>query len=194
MNKELRPKKCRGCGEKFTPARPLQVACSPNCAYAVARANGTKRRAAQYRVDKEKSKTVSEHSAEAKVIMQKYARLRDRNLGCCSCDKPKEWSGQWHGSHYRPATNSAIRFNLWNINKSCSVCNNHKSGNHAGYTPKLIEKIGQDKVDWLNSQNQVVKYSIEYLVRLKKIFKEKIRRLEKRMLYGKLRELKNAKD
>jgi len=112
---------------------------------------------------------------EAQAIINRYVRLRDKDLGCISCDKPAAWQGQWHASHFRSVgASSATRFNLWNIHKSCSICNNWKSGNLSEYEPRLRAKIGDEKVDWLRTQNQRAEYSIEYLKRLIKIFKRKI--------------------
>jgi hypothetical protein len=120
--------------------------------------------------------------AECQVIVNKIVRLRDRHLPCCSCDRPASWDGQWHASHFRSVgAASALRFNLLNIHKGCSICNHHLSGNIAGYTPRLVEKIGREKVDWLYTQNQLAAYDIEYLKRFKSVMGKRLRRLEKRM-------------
>jgi len=109
-------------------------------------------------------------------------RLRDRNLPCCSCDRPATWDGQWHASHFRSVgAASSIRLNLWNIHKSCSPCNVHLSGNLLNYKPRLIERIGAERVEWLEAQNQVKRYEIEYLKRFKKVMGERLKRLEKRI-------------
>ena len=122
-------------------------------------------------------KTLRQLANEAQEKVNLYVRLRDAKEGCISCEKPASWDGQWHASHYRSVgAASAVRFNLWNIHKACSVCNHHKSGNIAEYTPRIISKIGQEKVDWLNSQNDVVKYTREYLIRIKKVFSIKASR------------------
>jgi len=184
----MKGKKCKHCGETFTPSRSMQQACSIFCAVALVEKLNQKRAAKSDRQDKkavreklEKLKTRKEWADEAQVVVNKYVRLRDAHLGCVSCDKPASWDGQWHASHFRSrGAASAIRFNLWNIHKSCSICNNWKSGNLGEYEPRLREKIGNEKVDWLRTQNQQADFSIEYLKRLKKVFSQKIKRLEKR--------------
>jgi len=99
-----------------------------------------------------------------------------------SCDKPATWDGQWHASHFRSVgAASAVRFNLWNIHKACSVCNNWKSGNLSEYEPRLTIKIGADKVEWLRTQNQVISYSVNYLTRIKTVFAKKAKRLQTRL-------------
>ena len=73
-----------------------------------------------------------------------------------------------------------MRLNLWNIHKTCSICNHHLSGNIAAYKPRLIAKIGAEKVAWLEAQNQVVRYDIEYLKRYKRVMGKRLARLEGR--------------
>lgn len=131
---------------------------------------------------KEALKSERDWLNECQVIANRYARVRDRNDGCISCDKPASWDGQWHGSHFRSVgAASAVRLNLWNIHKACSVCNNWLSGNIGEFTPRLVEKIGQDKVEWLKSQNAVTRYGAEYLKRYKAVIGKRLRRMEKKV-------------
>lgn len=176
-----KPKTCKQCGSLFTPARPLQRVCSPICASRLVK-EAKKQERESVKVRKEAIKSKADWAREAQSVVNKYVRLRDAHLGCVSCDKPANWQGQWHGSHFRSVgAATAVRFNLWNIHKACSVCNNWKSGNLSEYEPRLMEKIGSDKVDWLRTQNQLVRYDVPYLKRLKKIFTKKVKRMEKRL-------------
>ena len=181
-------KKCKVCKTDFNPMRPMQKVCSPLCALEVSRQATEKKKAKEAQEDRKKTrekldaiKPRKDWADEAQVIINKYVRLRDAHLGCVSCDKPASWDGQWHASHFRSrGAASAIRFNLWNIHKSCSICNNWRSGNLSEYEPRLRNKIGNQKVDWLRTQNQPSSYSIEYLKRLKAVFSKKIKRIERR--------------
>lgn len=174
----MRLKTCKACGDKFAPDRPLQVVCSVPCAWAYTAKENAKTDRRLTREAKAKLKTRRDWLREAQSAVNSYVRARDAHLGCVSCDKPASWDGQWHASHFRSTgAASSVRFNLWNIHKSCSVCNNFKSGNLGEYTPRLRAKIGDEKVDWLYSQNTPVAYSIEYLQRLKKVFNKKTKRL-----------------
>lgn len=179
-------RKCKVCRTHFTPVRPLQSVCCPACALVLAR-NVTEKNLAKAKAEDrkktkeklEKMKTRKDWADEAQAVVNKYVRLRDAHFGCVSCDKPAAWPGQWHASHFRSrGAASAIRFNLWNIHKSCSICNNWKSGNLSEYEPRLRKKIGDQKVDWLRTQNQQSNFTIEYLKRLKAIMSKKIKRLE----------------
>ena len=181
-------KKCKVCGSEFTPGKPMQRVCSLACALSIASLAKAKRErtalAADKKLTREKldaMKTRSDWAKEAQAEVNRYVRLRDVHMGCVSCDKPATWDGQWHASHFRSVgAASAVRFHLWNIHKACSVCNNWLSGNLSEYEPRLREKIGGEKVDWLRTQNQVVSYSVEYLKRLKSVFAKKANRLVKR--------------
>lgn len=134
---------------------------------------------------KEKLKTVSDWEDECRKIVQKIARIRDRNDGCISCHLPATWGGQWHGSHYRShGACSSLQFHLWNIHKACSSCNHQKGGNIIEYRPRLIAKIGQERHDWLMAQPKAGwKHGpayIEYLKRFKKVMGKRLRRMERR--------------
>jgi len=143
------------------------------------------RKKREARVHKEKLeaiKPLKDWESEAQQWVNKYVRLRDRNDGCISCNKPASWGGQWHASHYRTTkAASCVRFNLWNIHKACSQCNNHLSGNIGEYTPRIIEKIGIEKFEYIKSQNHTIRYTVEYLKRIKGIFKKKCAKLEKKL-------------
>ena len=182
MKKTPRTKKCRNCGKQFNPFSSIAVACSPKCAIdlveerkeKVARRENKERKKAFYSKDMPLQLKLTEK------VINKYARIRDKGKPCISCDKPDNGQHQRHASHYKSVgSNSALRFNLWNIHASCKQCNKDLSGNIGEYTPRLIAKIGQDKYDWLLSQNQTVKYDVIYLQRLRKIFAKKTRRLER---------------
>jgi hypothetical protein len=183
-------KACRICKLSYMPRSSLQVVCSPPCAIAHAEKTRQKREKCEQKavrkVDREKKqklKTWQQWFNEAKEVAQKYARIRDYRLGCVSCSKPPNWHGQWHGSHFRPAGNfKAVALNLWNIHKACSECNNWKSGNLVEMTDTLVVKIGQEKVDWLKSQTQPYRHSIEYLARYKKVIGKRCRMMEKRLI------------
>ena len=169
---------CKVCGASFTKLRHMQSVCSLKCAKALPKI-ARKAEKEQLRQRKEKAKPRSKWLAEAQAAFNKYVRLRDKDLPCVSCGRPATWDGQWHASHFRSVgAASAVRFHLWNVHKACSICNNHKSGNLSEYEPRLREKIGGDKVDWLRTQNQRVRYSVEYLARLKAVFNRKANRLK----------------
>lgn len=181
LNSQPRPRECAQCKSWFTPQRMGAKVCGPLCAARFVRAKNEAEKAA-FKVRKEKLKRTSQWEEECRRIVQKIARLRDRNDGCISCHLPATWGGQWHGSHFRShGAASAVQFHLWNIHKACSSCNRDKGGNLEGYRPRLVEKIGQEKVDWLLSQNQIVRHDVDYYKKFKRVMAKRLRRLEKRI-------------
>ncbi len=180
-------KVCKVCRCNFLAPRGLQKArvCGPVCALTFAKSARAKAEKVRLIRDRRETKVklrelepIARLEKRAEAAVNAYVRVRDRDKGCISCDRPANWDGQWHASHFRSVgAASAVRFHLWNIHKGCSICNHHLSGNIAEYTPRLVALRGQECVDWLKSQNQVVRYSREYLERLRAVFAKKTRRL-----------------
>ena len=178
--KAPKPKACKNpaCRGSFVPQRLGQAVCSPKCALATVEVQKAKEKKSlalagrrDIKVRKEALKTRADHAKEAQMVMNRYVRLRDAHLGC-----------QWHCSHFRSVGAAAhLRFNLWNMNKSCSQCNAHLSGNIMVYRPRLVEKIGAEKVAWLECNHDLVRHEIPYLKRLKAVFTKKAKRLEARI-------------
>jgi hypothetical protein len=176
-----KPRACKACGKDFSPRMPMQSVCSPRCARKSVQLAKVEERA-KVALRKDAAKPRGKWLAECQAIINRYVRLRDRDLPCCSCDRPASWDGQWHASHFRSVgAASGIRFHLWNIWKGCSICNNHLSGNIAGYRPRLLERIGAERLAWLEAQNGVVRYEIDYLKRFKAVMGKRLKRLEKRL-------------
>jgi hypothetical protein len=167
----------------------MQRACCPGCALELAKADRERKAVKAAKEDRKMTraklaaiKPRAKLLAEAQAAVNRYVRLRDAGRPCVSCDRPPSWDGQWHASHLRSVgAASAVRFNLWNIWRACSICNHHLSGNLAEYEPRLRALIGDAKVDWLRAQNQRVTYDRDYLLRLRAVFTKKARRIESRI-------------
>lgn len=168
------------------------VACGEACAQAVAEAQrlkdlrlAEKRVRIQAQADKVASRTIRQWLALAEKAVNRYVRARDFFDGCISCEKGSHWDGVWHASHYKSVgSNSRLRFNLHNIHKGCEQCNIHRAGNATEYRRRLEVKIGADRVEWLQCQNGVTKYTPEYLARLITVMNKKALRQEKRNKVG----------
>lgn len=172
----LRSRKCRICFTRFTPDRAIVKWCSAECGALVAKeAVEKKAREAEKavkvadRAKREALKPRSKWLAEAQAAVNALVRYRDRHEGCISCSRPATWDGQWHASHYKSVGAApALRFDMANIHKACSICNNHLSGNIGAYTPRLLAKVGQLEFDRLNGPQPVVKHTIEEIAAIKK--------------------------
>ena len=185
MIRVLKQKICKVCAREFTPFRSLAKACSVPCALEWARRCATKRADREAKAErratreaKERLKTRGDHLRELQQIFNTFIRLRDADQGCISCYRPATWNGQWHASHFRSVGAAPeIRFEPLNVHKACSICNNYLSGNIAGYRPRLIEKIGLEKVEWLEQNHESPKYTIEEINEMKRFYREKCKQL-----------------
>ncbi|NML34925.1 recombination protein NinG [Paraburkholderia antibiotica] len=191
--KALKPRKCRMCSNVFIPFRSTTTVCSPKCAEAwsnklkaqkAARAKREERKSLAER--KAKLKTRREWIAECQAIVNKVARLRDQlaDRGCISCGSyPTErFGGGMDAGHFRSVGSAAhMRFFLPNISAQCKKCNRDLGGSHTNYRKGLIERIGINRVEEIESMQWTAKWDIDYLKRLKKVMNKKARRLERRI-------------
>lgn len=189
----LRPKKCASCKTVFTPARTMQKVCGPYCAAAharklaeqkAARANRAERKSLAER--KAKLKTRREWIAECQAVVNKVARLRDilAGHGCISCGaRPQQkFGGTFDAGHYRSVGSAPhLRFFLTAIRGQCVRCNRDLGGSAVNFRKGLVERIGINRVEEIESMQWTAKWDIDYLKRLKKVMNKKARRLERRI-------------
>lgn len=172
----MKEKKCRYCKEKFTPFNSLQPFCFKNeCITKHNKTTLEKKKAKAKKEFRENDKSTLLKLAQ--TVVNKYIRLRDLNKPCISCGHLGD--RQIHAGHYRPmGNNQQLRFYTLNIFAQCSICNNYKSGNLAEYRLNLIKKIGLAKVEEIEANQERGNYSVEYLQRLIKVFRKKIKLYE----------------
>lgn len=112
------------------------------------------------RSDKKKAKD------KAWKAMSLYIRLRlaDSNgyCTCITCGHVGHYTKGMHGGHFVPkAQGDAARFEFDNVHVQCYRCNMNLGGNGAEYTPFMISKFGQERVDEIRQlAGKVVKYTI----------------------------------
>lgn len=174
-----RMKKCKSCKEKFTPYNSTQTACNLICALDIVEAAKAKKARKELREGRERLKSVTDYKKEAQTAFNSYIRARDKGKPCISCDKPDNGQHQRHASHYRSVgACSSLRYNTFNVHTSCATCNSVLSGNLIEYRIRLVKKLGIERVEWLECQNEVTRYDVDYLKRLKKIFNKKTKGLK----------------
>ena len=172
----MKKKKCKNCLKYFIPERELQPVCSFNCAIEWSKKPKVQK---AYKMEKkkeliEKYPDKSKWLANAQTVVNKYIRLRDLNKPCCSCGHFGD--RQFHSGHYQNVGgHRQLRFYTLNIHKQCSICNNWKSSNNEKYRPFMINKYGLDFVEKLESNQERGNYTVEYLQRLIKVFRKKIK-------------------
>jgi hypothetical protein len=192
--KPARPKKCRvaTCRASFVPAKPFQTWCSPDCAVAIIRQRQDKQRKSfaererrEIKVRKEKLKSRADHLREAQAAVNEYVRLRDAHLPCISCDSmPNDndlmTGSRWDAGHYRSVgACPELRFEPLNIHRQCVKCNRNLSGNAVEYRIRLVQRVGAEKVAWLEGLHPPCKYTVEEIKTIKAKYRAMTKELKK---------------
>jgi len=191
-----RKRKCKnkGCRIEFMPFNSLQQWCSGLCGFEISQkklANKEKKQnAAKKKIEKierqilkarKKSiKTRAQYLKEAQAAFNKFIRLRDHSEPCVCCNE--YYGGQYHAGHYLSVgAHPELRFEEDNCHKQKSSCNNFKSGNQAEYRINLIEKIGVERVEWLEGAHDLPKLTIDEIELIRKKYTKLSKELEKEL-------------
>ena len=176
---------CKVCKSQFAPVRPMQCACSPICALTLVRANRdkaakakavTEKRADAIKRDKLKSR--SEWAREAQTSFNAWVRARDAGNACISCGRHHQ--GQNHAGHYLSVGASPeLRYEPLNVWLQCAPCNTYLSGNSVLYRIALLDKIGAEKLAWLEGPHPTQHYTVDQLKTIKSEYAAKARELRK---------------
>lgn len=175
----MRPKKCKGCGEKFQPVRQFQKACSVECSVLMIVAARKKAKRTEYKEAKKRAKTRADWLREAQAAVNKYRRLQDlaAGHGCISCGTH---NGKMNGGHYRSVGASPeTRFLPENISLQCERCNSHLSGNIINYRLGLIARYGVGYVEFLEGPHPATHYTVEDIEGIKRKYSALARGLER---------------
>lgn len=180
--------KVKGCQTRFDPRQPWQRACSPEHAIELVIADKLKKVAAAKRKEaqetkrrKDEIKSRAEHLDDCQKAANLVARLRDlkAGYGCISCGSTSSYP-RWQGGHYLSVgAYPQNRFNLDNIHLQCLHCNMHKGGNASPYRSALIAKIGLERVEKLECNQEIPKWTIEEIIAMKKEFQRMAKELKK---------------
>ncbi|OOF39066.1 recombinase NinG [Rodentibacter mrazii] len=196
MAKKPKEYKCKICSNYYVKTvSSLQKVCSPKCAIALSKAQSRKKRemlekqerlATNQRMKalKEKLKSKGELTSEAQSAVNKYIRLRDENKPCISCGRPlvkEQFGGGFDAGHFRSRGSAPhLRFYTLNIAGQCKKCNRWGGGMYDQFRIGLVERLGAEKVEAIESDQRPRHYREDDLRRIKQIFAKKARMLEKR--------------
>lgn len=195
-------RKCKGCGEYFAADEmvkfPAGMFCSKSEAIAWALKDSEKARESrkpkvakdtkeEIKRDRKRLKTLkldlqplSYFHKKAQTAFNAFIRARDAGKPCISCGKPDDGGHQRHASHYRSVgACSSLRYHEENVWASCSVCNNYLSGNIGNFRIALIQKLGIERVEWLESQLKTRKWTRDEIEAIEAKYKNKLKELQK---------------
>ena len=175
--KNPKAKPCEVCERLFVPDRMGQVVCRPACAMARVR-QAKKAERATTRARKEAIKTIADLKREAQQALNRWiVHVRDKGRPCISCGRHHQ--GAWHAGHYLSrgaAPQHALNpINVW---KQCAQCNTYLHGNQAAYRIRLVELIGLEKVEALESDNAPHKWTREELIALRDEYRAKLKAIK----------------
>jgi hypothetical protein len=177
----------------FSPFKSTEKACSVECAIAligtdektIARAVRLAKKEAKERdkARKEKLKRIPDLIKEAQIVFNAYIRQRDEFRPCICCGRTEAMgyglaAHGWDAGHYR-STGSAshLRFHEDNVHLQLVVCNRHGAGRAVDYRVGLIARIGLERVEALESNNEVHKWTADELRAIKATYKAKLKEL-----------------
>jgi hypothetical protein len=168
--------RCKNCSEKFEPIRFNMKYCQKDECIRVF-VEKTKEKAWKEKKQKMKQdlETIQDFLNMTQVVFNRFIRERDKHENCISCGK--QINGVRHASHYLSAGgHSNVRFHEDNVWVSCYKCNVMLSGNQVEYRKRLIDKIGIERVEWLEEHGAAEKrYTKEELRDIMLIYKKKIK-------------------
>jgi hypothetical protein len=181
-------KKCKVCKLEFNPVRPLQSVCCPACAMILAR-NLTEKTLEKARTEERKKtrekldamRTKPQLVKVAQTAINAFVRARDANKPCISCGKPpSSESNSVDAGHFRSVGSAPhMRFVEDNVHGQCKHCNQYLAGNILAYRKGLIERIGLERVEQIEADQTVRKYTREGLQEIARHYKAEARRLKK---------------
>ena len=177
------PRTCKVCKTKFEPQfNSVQPTCGYKCAIEYAKTLREKKEKKEWKagkkVLKEKVKTKSDYEKELQAVFNTFIRL-SKEQTCISCGLDLR-GRKYDAGHFRSVGNCpALRFEEVNVWPQCVHCNQYRSGNILNYRKRLVELIGLEEVDRLESKQEPKQYSIPELILMKEDYKERIRKLKK---------------
>jgi hypothetical protein len=174
------------CAMKFVPTQLGQKVCGWACGLAIASVNRAPARKAlaqverrEIKVRKEKLKSRADHLRDTQQAFNAWIRERDAGQPCISCGTTADV--QYCAGHYRTtAACPELRFDPLNVHLQCNRnCNMGKSGNLLGYRPRLLQKIGAEKLAWVEGPHEPKKYTVDDLKAMTADYRARVRDLKK---------------
>lgn len=181
---KIRQKRCKVCREYFTPRSSFAKACGPICAQAYVEQEKAKKDRRERQKGLQALKTKRDYIKEAQVAFNAYIRARDHGKPCICCGAPLQEAstvgGGFDCGHYRSVGSAPhLRFDEDNAHGQTKKCNRYGAGRAVDYRIGLIARIGLSRVERLESDVSVVKWSIHELVAIRDLYRSKLRDLKK---------------
>lgn len=134
-----------------------------------AKKNVQKEQKKEQRQKKEAIRNKHWYEKKLESEVNEIVRVIDNDKGCisCKCGWETNTERQFHAGHRKSVkSNPTIRFNVFNIWKQCSICNNWESANEREYDKGIIKYYGAEMLDYIEqlpSQHKELHLSIDEL-------------------------------
>jgi hypothetical protein len=160
------------------------------CGLAHARQATEKKKAKEAQEDRKKTRekldamrTKPQLVKVAQTAFNAFVRARDADKPCISCGKPPSTeSNSTDCGHFRSVGSAPhMRFVEDNAAGQCKHCNQYLAGNVLAYRKGLIERIGLARVEQIESDQTVRKYTHEGLIEIARHYNAETRRLKREM-------------
>jgi hypothetical protein len=180
-------KPCIHCGKPFEPQyTAMQIACTLRCArsYAVKqRQDKDRAEKVRTRERKQAAKRLPDLIAEAQTSFNAYIRARDADLPCICCGKPFEPNkpgGSMDAGHYLARSIAPQhRFTEDNVFGQRKNCNRPGGTTRAKFRAGVIERIGLERVEAVEAETAVKKWTREELIAIRDTYRAKTKELKK---------------
>jgi len=103
-------------------------------------------------------------------------------VSCVTCGMTKHWKEMQAGHYVPQAQGDAARYELDNVWCQCYRCNINLGGNGPEYTPFMIRKLGQKRVEEIRRlAGKTIKFTLQDLEEKIEEIEEKLCELEKQL-------------
>lgn len=176
-------RRCPYCKKYNKPDDAVKVNLNYFCSieHAVKHGNNIKDKGRKIKHKEQKKEYVanklSTRKRAAKEACHEYIRLRDRGKPCICCGEPL--GDDIHAGHFWESGNfSFIRYHEDNIHGQKSHCNTFKGGDSGFYRQNLIDRIGVERVQWLDdNRSKKIKRSADCYREIEEYYKQKLKEL-----------------
>lgn len=183
--------RCRYCRQTYKPARMGQGCClNLDCIIQAGQARKAKEASKQakaeraaIKVRKAKLKTRRDWINESQIAFNKFIRFRDAGKPCICCGKAipdAKAGGSGDAGHYRSVGSAPhLRFDERNCHLQDKQCNRWGAGRAVDYRIGLISRIGLERVEALEADQEPRKHSIDELRALRDLYRWKLKELKR---------------
>lgn len=180
---KIRQKRCKVCKEYFTSRSSFAKACGPECAQEYVKQEKAKKERQERQKGLQALKTKRDYIKEAQVAFNAFIRARDSDKPCICCGRPLKTEaigGGYDCGHYRSVGSAPhLRFNEDNAHGQTKLCNRYGAGRAVDYRIGLIARIGLSRVERLESDNSMAKWTMEELRAIRDLYRRKANELKK---------------